>query len=152
MASYVRWPANLGLPLLKGYNYTPAQNLVVSKTESGRKRSRRRFKNAPGKATANFLFNAEQAALFEGWFHHVVNDGADYFIFPLKVSNGVMDHVVRFKPPHKPMKPLGQKLWSTSLLLEVKERYVIDGENTAFLTDYQLSDVELAALLAEEEL
>jgi len=152
MASYVRWPANLGLPLLKGYNYTPAENLLTTKMDSGQKRSRRRFKKAHGKATVSFLFNAEQGALFEGWFHHVINDGADYFIFPLKVSNGVMDHVVKFTPPHKPMKPVGQKLWSTSLLLEVKERYVIDGENTAFLTDYQLSDVELAALLAEEEL
>lgn len=152
MASYVRWPVNLGLPLLKGYNYKPAENLLNTKMDSGYSRSRRRFKKAPGQATVSFLFNAEQAALFDGWFHNVIHDGADYFIFPLKVSNGVMDHVVRFKPPHKPMKPVGQKLWSTSLLLEVKERYVISGEYTALLVDYQLSDIELAAALAGDGL
>ncbi|MEY8200671.1 MAG: hypothetical protein RPS47_15655 [Colwellia sp.] len=152
ITEYAFWPSNLGFPLLKGYSYTPSNNLLQSALDSGEMRVRRRFKNMPGTVTINLLFNNEQAALFEGWFRNVINEGTVWFSMPIKMPAGVIVHLARFKLPHKPMKAIAHTKWTKSITLEVKERVVIDGENTAFLEEYKLSDVEVAALIALEAL
>ncbi len=148
ITEYAFWPANLGFPLLKGYGYTPSNNLLQSELDSGEMRTRRRFKNMPGKVSINLLFNDEQAALFEGWFLNVINEGTAWFSMPIKMPAGIEDHLCRFKLPHKPMKAIDHTKWTKSITLEIKKRVVIDGENTNFLEDYKLSDAEVAALTA----
>ncbi|MEY8195480.1 MAG: hypothetical protein RPR28_11585 [Cycloclasticus sp.] len=150
MSGYARWPDNLPLPLLKGYGYAPSSNLLQSDLDSGEMRVRRRFKNMPSKVTINVLLNEEQAALYEGWFLNVIYEGAAWFIMPIKTPAGVIDHVVRFKLPHKAMKPITHKLWRKVIILEVKERAVIGADDTEFLTGYVLTDAEKAALKAQE--
>ncbi len=146
------WPTNLPLPLLKGYSYTPSNNLLQSALDSGEMRVRRRFKNMPGTVTINLLFNQEQAALYEGWFRNVINEGTIWFVMPIKMPAGVIDHLVRFKLPHKPMKAVTHKLWKKTIVLEVKEWVVINDEETAFLEEYQLLDIEKAAITVKEVL
>lgn len=143
--SLVSWPESLPLPLLTSHGYTPGNNLVESKVDSGYSRTRRRFKNVPDTMTVKFLFNAAQAAIFEGWFHHTITDGNDWFLMKVKVASGVVEHEVKFKPPPKKMTALTTQLWQKDASMWIKERDVISKELTEFLMAYDIANLERAA-------
>lgn len=150
MSELVHWPDNLPLPLLNGHGYTPGNNLIESKVESGHTRTRRKSKSVPDTMPVKFLFNTEEAALFEGWFHHMINDGQDWFLMKIKVPTGLIKHEVKFKPPPKKMTALSATLWRKDAVLWVKNRNVINQDTTDLLSSHKLSELEKAAEIARE--
>lgn len=148
--SLVRWPDNLPLPLLNGHGYTPGNNLIESKMDSGYSRTRRRFKNVPDTMPAKFLFTAGEAALFEGWFHHAINDGQDWFLMKVKVPAGLIEHEVKFKPPPKKITAESTSLWRKDAVLWIKNREIITPELTNLLQQHKLKGLEIAAKISDE--
>lgn len=150
MSELVRWPDNLPLPLLSGHGYTPGNNLIESKMSSGYSRTRRAFKNVPDVMPAKFLFTTGEAALFEGWFHHLINDGQDWFLMKIKVPAGLIEHEVKFKPPPKKITAVSANLWRKEAALWIKKREIITPELTDLLQLHKLRNLERAAKTSDE--
>lgn len=150
MSGLVRWPDNLPLPLLNGYGYTPGNNLEESKMEGGYSRLRKTSKSVPSTMQVKFLFTAGEAALFEGWYYHEINDGQDWFLMDVKVAAGLIEHEVRFKPPPKKITALSANLWRKDAILIIKKREIITPELTDLLQQHKLRGLEKAAKISDE--
>lgn len=150
MSSLVSWPDSLPLPQLSGHGYTPGNNLVESKMEGGYSRLRKTSKSVPSTMQVKFLFTAGEAALFEGWFYHAINDGQDWFLMKVKVAAGLIEHEVRFKPPPKKITALTANLWRKDAVLIIKNREIISPELTDLLQQHKLRNLERAAKTSDE--
>lgn len=150
MSVLVSWPDNLPLPLLNGHGYTPGNNLIESKMSSGYSRTRRISKTVPDVMPVKFLFTAGEAALFEGWFHHAIGDGQEWFLMKVKVPAGLIEHEVKFKPPPKKITAVSANLWRKDAVLWIKKREIITPELTDLLKQHKLIDLEKAADISEE--
>lgn len=124
MAVYLRWPEKLPLPLLSGHSITPGNPLIETKLDSGYSRVRRKHKNVPSTMAAGWLFTSEELSLFNGFLEHALDAGANQFVMPVLLPEGLIDHVVRFKPPLKQEKPLSKKLWRKDAVLLIERRFV----------------------------
>jgi len=131
MSGLVRWPEELPLPQLKGHGISQGNNILASKMSSGHVRTRRQFKNVPGEMPARFVFNSDQAQLFDAWFYHSINSGADWFLMLVKVPQGVIEHEVKFKPPPKAMKAISSTVWQKDAVLYIKQPSVISEQAMA---------------------
>jgi len=143
MAVYLRWPEKLPLPLLKKHSITPGNPLIESKLDSGYSRVRRRFESVPDTMPASWLFSDVEASLFNGFYEHALNAGANSFVLPVLLPEGLIDHVVRFKPPIKKLQPLSKKLWRLDANLWIERRFVWDANNTTmeYLEPKSIQDV-----------
>jgi hypothetical protein len=150
MSNLMHWPDSLPLPLLSGHGYTPGANLVDSVMASGYPRSRRVSKSAPDIMPVKFLFTAGEAALFEGWFHHSIGDGQDWFLMKVKVPSGLIEHEVKFKSAGQKITAVSATLWKKDAVLWVKRREIISEELTVLLQEYKLSALERSARVSNE--
>lgn len=130
MIDFTRYPDNkLPLPLLKNHSLKRKSMRVETKMESGYPRSRNRFKNPPAEMNAVFSFSSGDLELFEGWYHHVINNGADWFVMPVKTGGVVTDHQCKFVGDYSG-KPVSQKRWTVTGKLLVKNLRVISEDET----------------------
>jgi len=143
MAVYLRWPEKLPRPLLKKHSITPGNPLIDTKMDSGYSKVRRRFESVPDTMPSSWLFSDVEASLFNGFYEHALNAGANSFVMPVLLPEGLIDHVVRFKPPIKKLQPLSKKLWSLDANLWIERRFVWDANNTTmeYLEPKSIQDV-----------
>lgn len=130
----VEWPSRLPLPQLSGHGYTPGKRLIETRMDSGTSRFRRKFSNVHDKLSARFLMTNDQAAFFEGWFKYVLNDGANWFVMPIKTPMGLIDHEVHIKEAGKPFKVVSQKLWQIDLDLLIRKKANMPESEVAQIT------------------
>lgn len=145
----VKWPSRLPLPQLNGHGYTPGKRLIETGMDSGASRFRRKFTSVHDKMSARFLMTNDQAAFFEGWFKYALNDGANWFVMPIKTPMGLIDHEVHIKEAGKPVKALGNRLWQLDVALLIKEREVLDQERVVS-GEVRLDEFGVALSDAEE--
>lgn len=116
----IKWPDSLPLPLLRGHGYTPGNKLKEIKMESGASRFRKKSFSGLDVLSASFLMNNDEAAFFEGWFKHAINDGEKWFSMPVKTPLGTSERVARIKTKQKKRAAVGNRLWSIQLSFELK--------------------------------
>ena len=130
MIDFTRYPDSvLPLPLLKNHGLKRKSMRVETKMTSGYTRSRNAFKNAPAEMPASFLFTNEQQEIFEGWYHHLIGDGQEWFVMPVKVGAVLVDHQCKFVGDYS-QKPPSNNRWSISANLLVKNLRVISANET----------------------
>mgnify|MGYP000235111231 CR=1 FL=1 len=130
MIDFTRFPDNkLPLPLLKNHSLKRKSMRVETPMESGYPRSRNRFKNPPAEMNAVFSFLSDDLELFEGWYQHVINNGADWFVMPVKTGGVVADHQCKFVGDYSG-KPVSQKRWTVTGKLLIKNLRVISEDET----------------------
>tara|TARA_B110000196_G_scaffold317906_1_gene332070 strand:- start:6664 stop:7143 length:480 start_codon:yes stop_codon:yes gene_type:complete len=130
MIDFTRYPNNvLPLPLLKTHSLKRKSMRLESKMDSGYSRSRRRFKNPPTEMAVSFLFSNDQQEIFEGWYHHIINAGTDWFVMPVKVGSVVTDHECKFIGDYSQKSP-SKNLWTITAKLLVKNLRVISEDET----------------------
>jgi hypothetical protein len=149
MADLKTWPIGVRLPMLKGHSYTPADNILHTKLDSGAVRSRRVFKNKPFKMPLKLLLNHEELSLFEYWEVVEINGGADWFSMPIKLPTGMFDASVKIVKKGS-RSAVSQKLWRISLELLVKVRPIISADTVYILTVLDLLSLERAAKRAKD--
>ncbi len=134
------YPDVLPLPLLKSHSVKRKENLLVSKMESGYKRTRRRFKSVPASQTARWLIRDGEAALLEAFLQN--NDG--WFVMPVKLPAGVIPCEVKaIESPT--MKAITNSKWEFSVKMIIKDPAIISAEIIDILSIYSLFDLETAA-------
>jgi hypothetical protein len=138
MIDFTRYPNNkLPLPLLKNHSLKRKSMRTETKMESGYPRSRNRFKGPPAEMNATFSFSSDDLELFEGWYHHVINNGADWFVMPVKTGGVVADHQCKFVGDYS-QKPISQSRWTVTGKLLVKNlRVISEDETIGRITGYE---------------
>lgn len=130
MIDFTRYPNSvLPLPLLKNHGLKRKSMRVETKMASGHPRSRNAFKNAPAEMPASFLFTNEQQEIFEGWYHHLIGDGQEWFVMPVKVGAVLVDHQCKFVGDYSQKTPSNNR-WAISANLLVKNLRVISANET----------------------
>jgi hypothetical protein len=130
MIDFTRYPNSvLPLPLLKNHGLKRKSMRVETKMTSGYTRSRNAFKNAPAEMPASFLFTNEQQEIFEGWYHHLIGDGQEWFVMPVKVGAVLVDHQCKFVGDYSQKTPSNNR-WAISAKLLVKSLRVISADET----------------------
>lgn len=119
----IDYPEGLPCPLRDGYTLRPVKPFMRTSMESGRSRQRRKFGSVPTLANVSWIFeNDTQAALFEAWFHEVINDGVDWFNSPMKTPVGYGQYVCRFVDMYTGPNLMGVSAWRVDAQLEIWER------------------------------
>lgn len=126
----ITFPDSLPEPLLSGYSYQQADNIIKTEMATGRKRRRKRAPNSPTYLTVSWSLTNEQMALLEGFYLHVGDDGATDFLMNVRTPLGTSVHAVCFDGPLSPA-PISKTRWKVRARIEVKRRSTLTEEQTA---------------------
>lgn len=121
----IYYPEGLPLGLQSGRSYQLEDPLQRTQLSSGRARQRRRFTSVPQYANISWLFNDNQAQLFEAWWRDSLIDGSQWFEYPLRTPLGLDERTSRFTSVYTGPSRVGPNLWSYSAELELRERAVL---------------------------
>ena len=116
-----RWPDELPAPL-KSVSVRPVSPIVRSKMVSGRTFVRRNFTAVPVVYRMTWLFNSEQAVIFENFFKDDLEDGTRWFEMRLRVAQGDGPWLFRFEDIYEGGDMVGAPscpLWQYSASLEM---------------------------------
>lgn len=118
----VAYPTNLPIPLVVGYSHPDSQKVGRNDVETGPPRFELLSEDGPSFPTVNWLFNALEFQVFEGFYRHTTKLGSISFDMKLQVGFGVEVHECYFSKPYKPS--LQGKLWKiTANLMVVEKQY-----------------------------
>lgn len=115
------WPELLPLPTIDGYSVSPQDGILRTAMDMGPARQRRRYTTTPTRIAVRWLMNAEQCALFEGWYRWYAKEGGSWFDITLLGGLGLTLHQARFTKPYEAHLK-GGRLWEIMSELEVRER------------------------------
>lgn len=116
------WPTTLPpMPLRDGYEITFGNPTIRTDMESGPARVRRRSRASPDKIPLQFLLTEAQMATFRAWFDADIQQGAAWFICPIKDGRqtGVVPKEVRIEGGSLKSAPEGQG-WRLSFQVETR--------------------------------
>ncbi|WP_417448396.1 hypothetical protein [Idiomarina abyssalis] len=116
------YPDILPRPTLRELNYSQVDNLLKTKMTSGHTRSRRVSLNPPTIKQAVYKVHKNQAAMFEGFIRHALNDGAKSFRDMVHTPLGFKEHTVKFiTNPLSSRKPISRLYWEYSGEIEIED-------------------------------
>lgn len=116
------WPAALAHTILaRAYALHPEEAVRRTDMELGAARVRRVTTRPPARMPIRCQFSALELRSFEGWFHHELDDGAQWFTMPLANGEGVTLYEARFVGPWRAALA-DENAWSVEFEVEVKER------------------------------
>lgn len=114
------YPEGLPCPLRENYAFTPVNNIRRTPMDSGRARQRIEFPNAPTLVSLSWIFNQQQAMLFEAWAAQVA--GAGWFTMTLLSPMGFEEQEVRFTEVPVGGQLTGKFLWRYRVDCELRKR------------------------------
>ncbi|WP_455275136.1 hypothetical protein [Ralstonia thomasii] len=131
----VAWPDLLPAPLAGGYSYQPQASFIRTNMDSGLARQRRRFTRIPSTVSVAWVFTQEQLALFEGFVHYDISDGADWF--SAKIANGQELQTVKARMTTAPKVDLIEPgIWHVSVQMETIDMPMATADQYAALRDF----------------
>ena len=140
----IEYPKGLPAGLQSGSSYQTVSPMQRSTLVTGRAIQRRRYTNVPTSRKISWIFNSQQAQVFEVWFKYSLNDGVSWFECPLKTPLGLGNYKARFVDIYDGPSIAGHSLWSFSAELELLERPVLDGQRSEFpeyILDQSIIDI-----------
>ena len=141
-----RYPDVLPPPLLREGAYQQVNNLLLDEMAGGNFKSRRRWLG-PLPTIKEYVWRMRpaQAALFEGWFEHVL--GGVSKPFEMNVATpvaGITPHECCFlTDPRDQASQLSQLLWEYRARVAIKRRAMMDEDTTiaAYFEPYDLEEL-----------
>jgi len=137
MIDFTRYPNDgdpdsddvLPLPLLKGYGLKRKSMRLETKVASGYTRSRNLFRGPPAEMSATFSFSSTELETFEGWYSHLIGNGAEWFVMPVRTGSLVKDHQCKFIGDYS-QKLISDNDWTVTAKISVKNLRVISEDET----------------------
>jgi hypothetical protein len=91
MAS-INWPSNIPSGFLaEGFSKTPKSNVIRSSMDAGPQKTRRRYTARTINYTGREIFDTEELALFEQFYHTALADGALRFNYADPITGEVAE-------------------------------------------------------------
>lgn len=119
------WPDWMPRPLREGYAVEPEDRRTTTQTEAGTL-IRKEFDTDECAAECALVLNPAQAAWFEAFEHTLMEQGTEWFLFPLWVGGELSMHRVRFLSRPKSGGLIGLHT-RYEFTLQVGERNLLDG-------------------------
>lgn len=94
----MEWPTQLP-PMNIGSMYEPVDPQIRTNMQSGRTFVRRNFTGVPENFKATWIFNDEQAAIFEDFYWNVTDAGTKWFNMPVILPQTKITRQVQFQGP-----------------------------------------------------
>jgi hypothetical protein len=115
------WPTIFPAPSAQ-FTGKKTGTVVRTKMETGRTRRRRRFTSQIHTYSVKFDLTDFQLGMFEAWFLHKINDGADAFEIPLATGGEELKTVVAsFQDDTYQQSYDGVMFWHLTATLEVED-------------------------------
>jgi len=125
----IRYPEGLPFILMDGSELETVDPQLRTSLGNGRVRVRRKFSQTPQYKSGTVLMRTyQQAALFEGWWEHVLVSGTNWFEAPITTPLGTEMRVVRFAGVYSGPAKVGPTLWQFSFRLELRKRAILPAE------------------------
>ena len=122
----ILWPSPTTLPHPSiDFGNKIASSVIRTKMETGRARQRARFTTGVRQLSASWLLTDAQWKIFQGIYHHYLTDGADYFVMPLPLGDGIQNYTVRFTDQDLSIKHVEVMHWEVSAVLETDVTCVV---------------------------
>ncbi|EOJ0063289.1 TPA: hypothetical protein ACXJEI_001023 [Pseudomonas aeruginosa] len=134
----IKWPDGLPFPLREGYGFKTVEPMARTSLQSGRARYRRNFSNVPVALEVSWLFTAEQARLFKGWYRDVLKDGVKWFECDLRTEEGIVPCNLHFDGIYDGGYLVGRDHWRFNATVVMRERSIIDPGWAEILPEYIL--------------
>lgn len=112
------YPEGLPLPLRDGYGMNAVNGIRSTPMDSGRSRQRMEFNKRPSELTLKWLFEPNEARLFQAWAEQVAKAG--WFTMLLVTPMGWDVERVRFKATPTGGELRGRYVWGFTALCEVE--------------------------------
>ena len=116
------YPSYLPRPVRDGYALRHVSPLRRVDMQTGRVRQRRVYSNAPSMVSVAWRLTESEAWLFEGFYRHVLQDGALWFACPLETPLGIQDYEARFVSMYQGPSLIGPDIWEIQASLEMRQR------------------------------
>lgn len=144
------YPEGLPLPQREGYGFAPVSPIKRSNKVSGRATQRRLYSSVPTLVSVSWLFDSEEASLFEGFCKWEINWG-DFFLCPVKSPRGLQLARVRFTDEfYQGPDLVGIDMWRYTAVLELFEMPVVNEAEYASLLagmDIGVMNAQLRSLM-----
>lgn len=114
------WPSCLPLPQLAGYELSLGDAATAIRDTGGPVLARNRHTRQAQAVAAALVLTGLQMAIFEGWHHHLIADGAGWFTMTL-AGEGTETNTVRMVGGFRAQ--LVGDAWRVGLALLVDEPY-----------------------------
>lgn len=124
----IAYPAGLPKPERDGFGYEPVNPLLRSNLASGRARQRRLYTSVPTMVNVSWVFNDQEAQLFEAWWEDILVGGSQWFDCPLLTPESVgmvRAYEGRFTGIYSGPQLIGISLWRYTAELEIRERPIL---------------------------
>ncbi|MEY8251980.1 MAG: hypothetical protein RPR91_06315, partial [Colwellia sp.] len=73
------------------------------------------------------LLSSEQFDLFEGWYHHVINSGVNWFVMPVKIGAQLIDQQCQFVGDYSSSSK-SKNLWQVAGKFKIKNLMVMTAD------------------------
>lgn len=137
----IAYPPQLPYPSREDYGLQHVDPMVRTQMQSGRARQRRRFTSVPTMARVSWTLTTGQAQLFEGWYKHIINDGASWFECPLQTPMGIKHYEARFTGIYDGPDLVGVDHWRVSAQVEIRKRQTVSELDVQFPDELVYSDL-----------
>lgn len=121
------WPTLLPYPLMSGYSLEPVSTVARTDMDAGPARQRSRYTAAPTMASVSVLLTRQQFAIFEAWYLHEINNGAAWFVGPIRNGRGISTQDCRFAEAWK-SSPVSGNLEQVTMRWEIRERPIMTAD------------------------
>ncbi|MBI6940066.1 transposase [Pseudomonas putida] len=121
----IDFPKGLPLPLQDSYSLNTIDPMARTQMVTGRARQRVRHSYVPTFVSAAFLFNQDQASLFEAWYARTLGNGVEWFNCPLQTAEGLRVYEARFTQIYEGPSLVQMAFWRYSVRLELRQRPLI---------------------------
>lgn len=122
----IDYPSSLPHPQKSGLTYSPVNNIERTNFASGRSRQRTSFLSVPETAPVTWVLTDGEANLFRYWALRVATH--EWFNIALRSSMGLQSVQARFTQTYSGPTRWGNKHWSFTATLEIKEINLIPDE------------------------
>lgn len=147
----IDFPSVLPCPQREGKAVRTVQPFSRTTMTTGRAIQRRRFSSVPSMVQVSWVFNSEQAVVFEAWFRDAIKDGASWFNIDIRFPLGVFPSefgpcVARFTDMYTGPDQISANHWRYSAELEIWERPLFEtgwGILPDFITGMDIFDIAM---------
>lgn len=120
MADY---PTTLPVFVSDGHGYEDQDMSLRMPTAAGPDLVRQTVRQSYTLFSVRGIYAADQMAIFEGWFKHVLGDGVEWFDVGLDVGQGLTEHTAQFKGKYKASR--WGRYWVVDAVLKVLGRTIM---------------------------
>lgn len=142
------WPVSFPAPN-EDFSAEAIAGALRTAMDSGAIRQRRRFSVDLTQISISWTLDNIQMAVFSSFHKNRLNLGTDWFIMPLDLGGGMVNHTVRFVGGQYSQQYAPISFWTVSAKMDVLERHTFSSSLLAIYLEFGFTETEIESLLVQ---